>query len=143
MSDPYAEMVEVMKEVGNSNKNPAIRIGIVTHVEETNDKLIDLTITMGDLPIDKKNIYISDHLLKEYKRKVRTDVILKPKVTGITNSTNDGGQGASSHSHELESLSISDSYLYTRDTLKVGDLVSVIPTEDGQMYFVMNRVVKL
>lgn len=137
------EIMEVMKEVGSSNKLPEIEIGTIVHVEETEDRLVDIKVKINDLEITKDNLYISDHLIKEHKRKIRTDTILKPKIIAPTNSVNDGGRDASSHLHELESLKIIDSNIYTRDTLKVGDLVSVLATRDRQTYFVLNRMVRL
>ena len=96
--------------------------------------------------------------MDDYQRKVdiQGEINIQGTInidTQTTSSTNDGGQGASSHSHEV-SISNKNS-TRTKNTfqlkgtqiehtyLKVGDLVIVMPTQDEQTYFVIDKAVKL
>lgn len=139
---PYSEIIGMMSKHGN-NRVPTIKIARVVHVEETNTTTLDVKIEVDDLIIDKDNLYISDYLLKEHKREVRTDTISKPFVEGIVSLVNDGGDNATSHIHELETFIIGQGNLYTRDTLRVDDLVAVMAVADKQTYIILSRVVRI
>ena len=140
--NPYSTIINAISKHGN-NETPTIKIAKVVHVEETNTETLDVKIEVDDLTIDKDNIYISDYLLKEHVREFRTDAIAKPNVSSVTNLVNDGGHNASSHLHELETFSIADEKIYTRDTLKVDDLVAVMAVKGKQSYIILSRVVRL
>lgn len=137
----------MMNQNGGGNGSLPITIGKIIHVEETEHELVNLKIQIDDLVIDKKNFYISDYLIKEYKREIRTDAIddkaSKQHLSGSTSIENDGGQGASSHSHTITDLTVHHTNIYTRDTLEVGDLVSILSFQEEQMYVILNRVVRL
>lgn len=145
--DPYAEMLRLMEEHGRKDNPPSIKVAKVVYVEETSSKILDIKIEVDDLTIDKDNIYISDYLLKEHKREVRTDgmtnIPSKQFVSGATSSVNDGGNNAQNHSHAITSLTINHTNIYTRDSLKKDDLVSVMALEGKQSYIILSRVVRI
>lgn len=114
--NPYSEFINVMKNQSKGS-NLEMKIAKVTHVSDAN-----INIEVDELVIDKDNIYISDHLLKGYKREIETEAITD--LEGI------------------ERLKINHADVYYKDTLKVGDLVSVISTADRQTYIILSKVVR-
>ena len=73
----------------------------------------DLAITLRGLEIGKENLYINDHLLKGYTRTV--DITWSDPV---------------------------DAKVVTKDELKVGDMVAVIPFPGSQSFLIVCKVVK-
>lgn len=145
--NPYSEMITIMSTQGSKDNPPYIKIAKVVYVEETDSKVLDIKIEVDDQIIDKDNIYISDYLLKEHKREVRTDamndIASKQFLSGSTSSVNDGGQGAILHNHSITGLTIHHTNIYTRDTLKKGDLIAVLPLEGKQSHVILSRVVRI
>lgn len=137
----------MMQDHGGKFNPPSIDIAKVVYVEETNNKLIDLKIEVNGMPVAKKNIYISDFLLKEHMREIRTDgmtdVGKKNVMNGTVSLENDGGHNASSHMHSMKTFTVNHTKAYTRDTLKVDDLVAVMAVQDRQTYIILSRVVKI
>lgn len=78
----------------------------------------------------------------------------KHEYNGVTEETNDGGQGASAHSHEIKQQVTEDLHEgtggYKQDSvtleiypkLKVGDTVLMFSFNNGQKFYVAERVVK-
>ena len=128
--NPYSSLIKTMQEQGGKNKTPGIKIARVTHIEEIEDKVIDIKIEVDELIIDKDNIYISDYLLKGHKREIKTDEITDLK--GSTDIIND-----------ITGLKINHADVFYKDTLKEGDLVSVFATSDRQSYIILSRVVRI
>ena len=128
--NPYSSLIKTMQEQGDKNKTPGIKIARVTHIEEIEDKVIDIKIEVDELTIDKDNIYISDYLLKGHKREIKTDEITDLK--GSTDIIND-----------ITGLKINHADVFYKDTLKEGDLVSVFATSDRQSYIILSRVVRI
>lgn len=132
--NPYSSFIEIMKEQGAKNNPPGIKIARVTSISDN-----DIKIEVDDLVVDKDNIYISDYLLKNYKREIRTDDI--SDLEGNTNIVNDGGESLD-HKHSLVDLKINQAVTYTIDTLEVDDLVAVFPVTDKQTYIILSKVVR-
>ena len=156
--NPYSKMIEIMQKQGATSNPPSIQIGEVIEPPP------NLVIKVNDLQIDKDNILIADYLLKEHKRRIiisgerikfsQTD---PPMYIGSTNSVNDGGMNASSHSHKITDINIDTKpspypqvlieatrkdrdYIKTTDTLEKGDLLAVLPVEDRQLYIILARL---
>lgn len=127
--DAYIKLLKHMQEQGSKNNPPSIQLG-----EMVNSN----TLKIGDLQIDKSNLLIADYLLKDYKRKIKIPLVT---ATGITESQSVGEHG--SHSHNVTSIGINDVEINFNDTLKTGDIVAVIPTNDMQIYIILARVVKV
>lgn len=123
--NPYSKMIEIMKNQGTKSNNPLIAIVI--------ESPPNLVIKINDLQIDKVNILIADYLLSGYKRNIR---IPEVSATGETNETN-------THKHSINKIGINNMETTFLDTLKKGDKLAVLPTDDKQTYIVLCRVVSL
>lgn len=87
--------------------------------------------------LDGSNLIFASHLVNGYKRKIKfTDT-----DCGMTVSVNDGGQGASTHSHEIAEIHI-DTMMEWTDTLQKDDEVILVPVSDGQLYYVIDKAVR-
>lgn len=124
--NPYSKMIEIIKKQGASYNPPSIQIGVVISPNP-------LTIKIGDLPINKDNILITDYLLQGYKRKIKV-----PEVT----TTGETGEN-SGHKHNISKIGIEEAEITFLDTLKQGDKLAILPTSDKQTYIVLARVVGL
>lgn len=130
--NPYSSLINVMQEQGGKHQTPGIKLAKVVSIDDD-----DIKIEVDDLIIDKDNIYISDYLLKNYKREIKTD-----NITDLSSDTNSVSIGDNSHKHILTNLSINQTNTYTLDTLIVGDLVAVLPMSDKQTYIIVSKVVR-
>lgn len=134
--NPYSSLIKIIQSQGSKTNTPGIKIAKVTSVSDTN-----IIIEVDGLPIDKDNIYISDYLLRGYRRELKTDNISNlEKTDGIENLV--GSTTSSNHSHGLQNLTINHGVFYTKDTLKINDLVAVIPVLDRQTYIILSKVVR-
>ena len=108
--------------------------------------LPDIQLQIGkDILLEKDDLYISQHLLEGYKRNVK--IVGNIDIGNVqTTSVNDGGENASSHSHEV-SIKAKSTTITGEQTneayLKAGDYVIIIPTQDEQTYFVIDKGVRL
>lgn len=100
--------------------------------------------------LDKEHLVICASVLDGYERtyEVGGNMKFNDSNCGNTNSVNDGGYQASSHSHILESVNINTQYtaggqIKTTDTLKEGDKVILMPSTDEQIYFLIDWAVRL
>lgn len=87
--------------------------------------------------LDSSNLVFASHLISGYERRLK----FKESDWGITTLVNDGGQGASNHKHFVN-LTNEDVPIEWTDTLKKGDEVILIPVQDGQLYYVIDKVVR-
>lgn len=129
MRDPYIGLLSAMQRQGASTNPPGIKLAEVVAPPP------NIVIKMGDLQVDKDNIYIADYLLPGYRRTAN-----QQSEGGII--THDGGDPTYSPYTVLESLTHSGTITLT-DTLKPGDIVAAVPTEDGQTYIILAKVVSL
>lgn len=96
-------------------------------------------IKANNIELTKENAYISKRLLPDYYREAKGHI-----VSATQNKS--GGSGDAqyeSHNHDINN-DYTMTFIYT-DTLKVGDLVSIIPCEgiEGQTYLINEEVVRL
>lgn len=120
-----ARMLAVMREQGAAVNSPDIKIGIVEAPPP------NIRIKLDDIPLEAKDCYISEYLLAGYRREAMGTIVsnTQPATCHVT------------HDHAI-SNSYTDDIIYT-DTLKAGDLVSVMPMAGGQLYIILDKVVKL
>ncbi|MGB9813537.1 MAG: DUF2577 domain-containing protein [Thermovenabulum sp.] len=130
--NPYSTLIKIMREQGAKYNPPSIQIGQVISPPP------NIVIKIGDLQVDKDNILIADYLLPTYQRQIS---IPMTSGAGIMSSEIVGDHGT--HTHTIYQLEISQGKIQTQDTLKSGDLVAVMPTEDRQTYIVLAKVVSL
>ena len=90
----------------------------------------DLAITLRGLEIGKENLYINDHLLKDYTRTV--DITWSDPYLDRCDHTG----GAERH------IDPEDAKVVTKDDLKVGDMVAVIPFPGSQSFLILCKAVK-
>lgn len=128
MQNPYVEMLGIMQRQGAVTNPPGIRLAEVVSSPP------NIKIRLGELQIDKNNIWIADYLLPNYTRQIT----LGGDGEAITH---DGG-GSYSPYTTLESLQFNGSLTFV-DTIKTGDVLAVIPTTDEQTYIILARVVQL
>lgn len=122
--NPYSKMIEIMKRQGASVNPPSAQIGTVVSSNP-------LVIKIGDLPVDKDNILVADYLLERYKRKIKIPKVAAIGETGINNE----------HKHSVDSIGIDEVEITFLDTIKQGDKLAVLPTEDKQTYIIIARMV--
>jgi len=124
--------VELAKEFKNRDNKDIQHIVLGTVVKEFPD--IKIKIKDGII-LTKNNLVIASSLLEGYNREFEVQ-----NINGTTNSVNDGGQDASSHSHILTSLQ--GNIVYKDYGLKNGDEV-ILLTNDEQLYFAIDKGVRL
>jgi len=108
--NPYSKIVEIMQKQGAMLNPPSIQIGEVISPPP------NLVVKINDLQIDKDNILVADHLLKEekYIREYKTsdDKVLWSDMR----------------------------YIKYVDTLVKGDLLAVLSVYDKQLYLILTRL---
>ncbi|OPJ58434.1 DUF2577 domain-containing protein [Clostridium oryzae] len=120
MNNPYADMISMIKKHGAAYNPPAVTLGQVISSKP-------LTITIGDLQLTEEDIYISDLLLNNYKRRI------KLPTTDATGTTTE---------ESIKTIGIKDAELDFTDGIDAGDTVAVMATEDRQTYIILCKVVR-
>ncbi len=130
-------------------ENPAI-LGAILGIVITPPPKLKISILNGSVFITK--CYILENLLNGFHR-----IATIPEQTaigtangkGTTNTVNDGGEGASPHRHTvttdvtIKTIGIPSAEIYFEDTLKSGDEVLLVVSQDNQNYFVIGKVQKI
>lgn len=128
--DGVTEFAKIFKSL-EPKDTPSITTGtVIAPPPNAQIRLNDVIV------LDNTNLIFAASLLNTHTRMVE----FKTTNAGKTDSVNDGGQGARSHSHVVETLDVKTRVKYT-DTLKAGDTVILVPVTDGQMYYVLDRAV--
>lgn len=130
-NDGLTELAMLFKE-RDSRESLSITTGRVVSAPPEPRIMLDDVILL-----DGRNLVFAAHLLNGYERRIK----FKEIDWGITTVVNDGGQGASSHKHFVN-LTNEDVLIEWTDTLKQGDEVILIPVQDGQLYYVMDKAVR-
>lgn len=120
-----ARLINVMRAHGAAVNSPDIKIGIVVSPPPT------IKVKLNNIVLEAKDCYISEYLLVGYRREAQGTIVsnTQPATCHVT------------HSHGINNP-YTDDVIYT-DTLKVGDLVSVMPMAGEQLYIILDKVVKL
>lgn len=131
--DGITTLALLLKE-GQGGTTQSITTGLV---EKTYP---DFAIRLNEVVVlTNDQLVFAGSLLPTHRREM---VIRSPKmVKGDTDKVNDGGQGASSHGHVLKTFEIETPVEFT-DTLKIGDEVIMIPSGDGQTFYVIDKAVR-
>jgi len=115
----------------------------------------DIQIAWNNIILDKKQVYIDQFLLPQYKRMVKGDTKLPNAEGNIRTSTQSrrGGHDKPSfvsHVHKIHNSYKADvesdyqaSAIYTDAGLQAGDYVSILPIDDGQKFIVLGKLVYL
>lgn len=120
-----------MHQIAESHVPTAQSVGIVVQPPP------DIVVKWNNIELTKENIYIAEYLLVGYRREARGHIVSATQPRG-------GGSGDAayaSHNHDIDN-DYTDDIIYT-DTLKPGDLVSVLPCAGSQLYIITDKLVKL
>jgi hypothetical protein len=136
-SNPYTEIVDMMRAEGAKKNSPSVLLGEVV------SPMPNLIIKLGGMQIDKRNILIADCLLGDYQRQYSIDGDISFSDTNCgTTSTEE------SHSHDIASLDVETEHteegtISFTDSLQSGDQLAILPTDDRQKFIVLCRVVSI
>lgn len=100
-----------------------------------------ISIYSGQVILGIDNLYMNDRLFDDYTRTYK----LEGKITEYDFQNTTNTEVASNHTHSIKTLAGKGTYkaegtFINTDTLKVGDLVKVTPTDNGQMWFIDYKV---
>lgn len=145
--NPFSSLIEIIREQGSFNNSPCVIIGEILSPPP------NIAIKVGDIQLDKDNLYIADYLLQDYKRKIQIKEEAKlshggGSVLGKTSSASISEHG--SHNHNVNSLDVINAdvdvrgYLVNKDCLlKKGEKVSLQQISGTNQFIVFNRLVRL
>ncbi len=105
---------------------------------------LTISILSGKMILYPRMLYMNDRLFNDYTRTYK----LTGKITKYNFENKTNTEIASNHAHPIKSLAGQGTYeaegtFINTDTLVVGDLVKVTPTEAGQMWIVDYKVRKI
>ena len=105
---------------------------------------LTISILSGKMILYPRMLYMNDRLFNDYTRTYK----LTGKITKYNFENKTNTKIASNHAHPIKSLTGQGTYeaegtFINTDTLVVGDLVKVTPTEAGQMWIVDYKVRKI
>lgn len=125
------KVLGIMHDVAESHVPTAQSVGIIVQPPP------DIVVKWNNIELTKENIYIAEYLLVGYRREGRGHI-----VSATQNRSGGSGDAAyASHNHDIDN-DYTDDIIYT-DTLKPGDLVSVLPCAGSQLYIITDKLVKL
>ena len=138
INNPYTGLLNIMQEQGKKYNTPPVCIGKVVKVQP-------LQIKTGELLLEQDDLFISDLLTSTYKRSAH--IVSSDELTSSTQATS-GGTGQASfatHNHKISaSYNLNGTAdIVFEDSLKEGDLLALMPTENRQTYIVLCKVVKI
>ena len=125
------KVLGIMHDVAESHVPTVQSVGIIVQPPP------DIVVKWNNIELTKENIYIAEYLLVGYRREARGHI-----VSATQNRSGGSGDAAyASHNHDIDN-DYTDDIIYT-DTLKPGDLVSVLPCAGSQLYIITDKLVKL
>lgn len=100
-----------------------------------------ISIYSGQVILGIDKLYMNDRLFDDYTRTYK----LEGQITEYDFQNTTDTEIASNHTHPIKTLKGKGTYkaegtFINTDTLKVGDLVKVTPTDNGQMWFIDYKV---
>lgn len=125
--DGITEMAKLLKERDN-----VLYQGPVTGI--VIKPLPEIKIALGDrIILEKKHLIFAAHVLNGYKRRFMVE---ETDSTGTTSTNN-------AHSHGVDTIGILNGEIEWLDTIKKDDEVILIPSRDGQRFYVIDKAVRL
>lgn len=118
LDNPYSGLINLMREQGSKYNPPGLILG------EVKSPPPQINIKVGDIQLDKDNLYIADYLLPNYKR----DYILEGTLT-LNDTSTYTTTGTTTET--------------TNDTLKIGDLVVLQKVENTNKFILFCKVVTI
>lgn len=123
-----AAMVNSMHDIGKSHESMESSVGEILAPPP------NIKVKWNNIELTKEQIYIAEYLLAGYKRTG------KGHLKSETEEESCGCSDAK-HSHDIDN-DYTDTIIYT-DTLKVGDIVSVVPIKNGQRFLITDKLIDL
>lgn len=123
--------------------NPVVMGPLIgTVIQDT--PVIKISVFSGQVILEEQHLYINECLLSNHKRQMITNGLmdLNDAICGQTNYQTD-------HSHVIDTLEVtegnfsSEGEIILTDTLKMGDEVLLLPTNNHQKFFIICKVRKL
>ena len=118
------KIIETIHEVAASHESMEASIGKILSPPP------DIQVEWNDIILTREQIYISERILIGHQREIKGH---------LQSGTQDAGHHT--HNHAIDNP-YTATMIYT-DTLKIGDLVSVIPLKDGQHFIILSKIVYL
>lgn len=136
MSKYQEQLAKLFKGFENIDPFESV-IGIVIE----NFPELKISIYSGQVILSKENLYMNDRLFDDYTRTYK----LEGEITDYNFQNTTNTEIASNHTHPIKTLAGKGTYkaegtFINTDTLKVGDLVKLTPTDKGQMWFIDYKV---
>lgn len=106
---------------------------------------LTISILDGRFILYPHMLYMNDRLFDDYTRTYKLEGTLDEITINATSSNNSCGAGYSNPHGTIEGSGKykANGTIINTDTLKVGDLVKVTPTEDGQKWIVDFKIRKI
>ncbi len=117
-------IIETMHDVAAAHESREASVGKIIAPPP------DLKVEWNNIILTREQIYISERILIGHKREIRGHLV---------SGTQEAGHHV--HTHAIDN-DYTATMIYT-DTLKPGDLVSVVPLRDGQHFIISDKLVKL
>ena len=110
LDNAYSGIINIMREQGTKYNAPALMLGEVVNANP-------LLIKVGDIQLDKDNLYVADYLMSGYSREANLTGSISfssSNVGGSTNSsTYEHSHNIASHTHSATECSIGGTSLST------------------------------
>lgn len=154
--NPFSSLIDIIREQGSFYNAPDLMIGEVINPPP------HIAIKVGDIQLDKDNLYIADYLLEGYKRQIQiTDASISMSGGSASGTTSSktlssvtvgdyGSHNHGSHNHNINSLSVSEAnanvrgYSILQDCLlKKGEKVALQQISNTNQFIVYARLVRL
>lgn len=126
-----ANIVDTIHAIAKGERPQSACIGIVVVPPP------EIQVRANNIILTKEDIYIAEYLLIGYERTAKGHI----KSATQNRAGGNGDAMYESHNHDIDN-NYTDNIIYT-DTLKKGDMVSLIPIEGDQLYILENKVVRL
>lgn len=155
--NPFSALIDIMREQGSFNNSPDLMIGEILNPPP------NIAIKVGDIQLDKDNLYIADYLLEDYKRKIqiKEEGLISHSGGSVSGTTSSktlssvtvgdyGSHNHGSHNHNVNSLNVTNAdvdvrgYLVQKDCLlKRGEKVALQQINGTNQFIVYARLVRL
>ena len=142
--DPKNRILKIMENRGKMSNPQTIGIALVTSAPP------NLKVQYKNIELDKDNIWINESLLDTYIREFQTE---KSKMNlqgetalALAGVTGQATENPTGHKHPIQFQSqdyTAEGKIKFIDTLKKGDKLAILPTEDNQDFIILSKVVRL
>lgn len=153
LDNPFSGMINLMREQGAKFNAPNLLVGEVINADP-------VKIKVGDVILDKDNLYIADYLLRDYKRAYKIEGELYFNSDGGTiNGSTKNTSCTTTHNHLMDRLDLKtnkdnfyakgdgneqskdNKYFYYKNLgLEVDDLVAIQQLSNSYKFIVFCKI---